>query len=504
MGNPPGGNDPALPTPDPRRWKALILLCMTGFMVVLDSQIVILALPQIEQQFSVGAGVSQWTLSAYMLAFGGLLLFGGQLADLRGRRQMFIVGTALFLVSSLVCGLAWSAGMLIGARVVQGASAALMAPTSLAILIDLFPEGRERNKALAFWSGVGAIGATAALLIGGPITGLLGWEWIFFINIPVAAVMLIFAPILFPESRQKGRRSYDPVGAITSTGGLVLVIGAIVLVPTKGWLSWPVLGALAGAVVLIGLFVLTERRSVAPLLPLRIFRSRLFVGGNLAMILFAMATVGMSIALTAYTQQVLGYTPLQFGLSMVPMTLMAIVGAAVGQAGLTKVGFRPMASAAAVLMGIGVFLLSQVSVDGSYFGDLFPGLLIFGLGLGTGPVAAVAATLSTVDQKIAGVASGAANAGFQIGGAMGAAVISAVVVANGGGSTDPVQLTSAFGAGFTSDIIVAGVCLVVAMVLLRPPARQQPLAGEVPAPPTRAGCRCPARSPRAVTSTTPT
>ncbi|MBO2445932.1 MFS transporter [Actinomadura barringtoniae] len=449
---------------------------MTGFMVVLDSQIVILALPSIERGLDVSVEDGQWVLSAYMLAFGGLLLFGGRLADLRGRRQMFIVGTALFLVSSLLCGFAWSAAVLIGARVVQGVSAALMAPTSLAILMGMFPEGPERNKALAFWSGVGGIGATASLLIGGPITDTLGWAWIFFINVPVSVVMLVFAPILFPESRgRSGRRAYDPAGALTSTVGLMLLIGAIVLAPAKGWLSGPALGMLLGSAVLLGLFVLVESRAVAPLVPLQTFRSRLFVGGNLAMSLFAAITVGMSIAVTAYAQQVLGYTPLQFGLGMVAMTVMAVVGSYVGQAGLTKIGFRPVVATAAVAMGVGVFLLSQVTVHGTYFADLFPGLLMFGLGLGAGPVAAVAATLSAVDQEIAGVASGAANAGFQIGGALGAAVTSAIVVSNGGDSAEPARMTNGFGAGLTGDLVIAVGCLSVALVLLRP---KQPAPGQ--------------------------
>lgn len=458
--------------PDPRRWKALILLCLTGFMVILDSQIVILALPTIEQDLNVSSGVGQWVLTAYLLAFGGLLLFGGRLADLRGRRQMFIVGTALFLVSSLLCGFAWSAGVLIGARVLQGVSAALMAPTALAILMSMFPEGAERNKALAFWSGAGGIGATAALLIGGPITDSLGWQWLFFINVPVAIAMLIFAPILLLESRDPGQRAYDPAGAFTSTLGLILLIGAIVWAPTKGWTSGLILGMLVGSVALIGLFVLVESRSAAPLIPLRIFRSRLFVGGNLAMVLFAMITLGMAVTLTAYTQRVLGYSPTQFGIGLLAMTLTTLVGAFVGQAGVTKVGFRPVAAVAAVLMGIGVFLLSQVPVDGTYFADLFPGLLVFGLGLGAGPVAAIAATLSSVDQDIAGVASGAANAGFQIGGALGAAIITAVVVSNGGDSTVPARMTEGLQAGFTADIVIAVICLGVALVLLRPLTRR--------------------------------
>ncbi|RKR86714.1 EmrB/QacA subfamily drug resistance transporter [Micromonospora pisi] len=466
------GPTPDPPERDPRRWKALILLCMTGFMVILDSQIVILALPSIERDLAVSASASQWVLSAYMLAFGGLLLFGGRLADLRGRRLMFIVGTALFLVSSLLCGLAWSMGVLIAGRVVQGVSAALLAPTALAILMTMFPEGPERNKALAFWSGVGGIGATSALLIGGPITDTLGWQWIFFINVPVAIGMLVFAPILLLESRNDGPRAYDPAGALTSTLGLVLLTGAIVWAPTRGWASGAVLGMLLGAVLLLGLFVVIERRSAAPLLPLRIFQSRLFVGGNLAMILFAMTTLGMSVSVTAYAQRVLGYTSMEFGLGMIAMTLMTLVGAWAGQAGVTKVGFRPVAAAAAVLMGLGAFLLSQVSVQGTYFGDLFPGLLVFGLGLGAGPVAAISAALSSVEPDVTGVASGATNSGFQIGGALGAALISAVVVSRGGDSTAPEQMTEGFRAGFAADLVIALACLIVALTLLRPLTRQ--------------------------------
>jgi EmrB/QacA subfamily drug resistance transporter len=428
--------------PDPRRWKALILLCVTGFMVILDSQIVILALPSIERELRVAAGERQWVLSAYMLAFGGLLLFGGRLADLRGRRQMFIVGTVLFLVSSVLCGLAWSAGALIGARVVQGVSAAVMAPAALAILMNMFPAGAERNKALAYWSGVGGLGATVALLIGGPITQSLGWEWIFYLNVPVAVGLLVFAPILLLESRVRDQAgAYDPAGALTITLGLMLLIGAIVRVSSEGWANGSVVGMLLGAVVLIGLFIVVESRSAAPLVPLRIFRSRLFVGGNLAMVLFAMTALGMSTTVSAYAQRVLGYTPMQFGLGMSVMTLMTMVGAYAGQAGVTKVGFRPVAAVAIVLMGIGAFLLSQLSAYGTYFGDLFPGLLVFGLGLGGGPVAAISAALSSVDEEIAGVASGASNAAFQIGGALGAAVVCGVVVSQGGDSTVPTVLT---------------------------------------------------------------
>lgn len=438
-------------------------------MVILDSQIVILALPSIERELRFAPGDGQWVLSAYMLAFGGLLLFGGQLADLRGRRQMLIVGTVLFLVSSLLCGLAWSAGVLIGARVVQGVSAAVMAPASLAILMTMFPDGAERNKALAFYGGTGGLGATAALLIGGPLTGGPGWEWIFFLNVPVAIGMLVFAPVLLLESRERDRRrAYDPAGAFTITLGLILLIGAIVRVASEGWTSGSVAGMLVGAAVLVGLFIVIESRSAAPLLPLRMFRSRLFVGGNLAMVLFAATALGMSTTVSAYAQRVLGYTPVQFGLGTIVMTAMAVVGAYAGQVGVTKVGFRPVATVAMVLMGIGVFLLSQVSVDGTYFGDLFPGLLVFGLGLGAGPVAAISAALSSVNEEISGVASGVTNGAFQIGGALGAAVVSGVVVSHGGDSTMPAMLTEGFQAGFTSGLVIALVGLCVVLVLLRP------------------------------------
>jgi MFS family permease len=249
---------------DPRRWRALALLCVANFMVILDAQIVILALPSIERELRFAPGGGQWVVSAYLVAFGGLLLLGGRLADLRGSRRMFVLGTTLFLGSSLLCGLAWSAGVLIAARVVQGVSAALMAPAALSLLMTTFPEGAERNKALAVWSGVGGLGATAALLIGGTLTGGLGWEWIFYLNVPVAIVMLTLAPILLSEVRDNRRaRGYDPIGAVAITAALVLVIGAIVQAPQAGWTSTLAIGLIVAGAVLMGVFIVVERRSAA-------------------------------------------------------------------------------------------------------------------------------------------------------------------------------------------------------------------------------------------------
>ncbi len=320
--------------------------------------------------------------------------------------------------------------------------------------MNMFPDGAERNKALAYFSAVGGIGATAALLIGGPITEALGWEWIFYLNVPVALGLLGFAPILLRESRERAQvRAYDPVGALTITGGLMLLIGAVVQASSHGWGGGAVIGMLLGAAVLIALFIVAESRSAAPLMPLRIFRSRQFVGGNLGMLLFAVTALGMSTTVSAYAQQVLDYSPMEFGLGMVVMTLMTMVGAYGGQAGVTKTGFGTAAVAFA-LMGVGAFLLTQVSPDGGYFTELFPGLLVFGLGLGRPGGGDLGGDV--VDRtEMAGVASGANNAAFQIGGGLGTAVVSGVVVSRADGSTAPAVLTDAFQAGFTTDVIFA-------------------------------------------------
>ncbi|NGN68527.1 MFS transporter, partial [Streptomyces sp. A7024] len=335
-------------TPDPRRWHALGLLCLAGFMVILDAQIVLLALPSIAAELDFAPGRSQWVLSAYLLAFGGLLLLGGRTADLLGRRRVFLAGTALFLVSSLLCGLAWSAGVLVAARVVQGLSAAVMAPTALSILMNTFAEGAERNRALAIWSTAGGFGATAALLIGGPLTGALGWEWVFFLNVPVAALLLALGPVLLRESRAGtgGLKAYDPAGAAAVTLALVACVYAIVEAPRAGWLSAQTLGLLAATAALLAVFVRIEARAAAPLVPLRLLKSRSVSGGNAVMFLLGGSAFGMSYALSQYGQVVLGLSPLRFGLYNVVMPVLTLVGSIAGQAVVTRRGPRPVAAGA--------------------------------------------------------------------------------------------------------------------------------------------------------------
>jgi EmrB/QacA subfamily drug resistance transporter len=465
---------------DPRRWKALALLCTAFFMVILDSAIVIVALPSIEADLGfASAGDLQWVLSAYLLSFGGLLLLGGRSSDLLGRRRMFMVGTGLFGLASLACGLAASDVALIAARVVQGVGAAVMTPTALSILTTTFQEGSERNKALGVWAAVGGVGATSAWLIGGPITDELGWEWVFFINIPVALGILALSPVLLRESRaETERRGFDFAGAITVTAALVLLVYAVVEAPEAGWVSGQTLGLLAGSAALMALFATIEARSAAPLAPLGIFRSRALVGGNLVLVALGMLAFGMPFILTQYAQQVLGYSAIEFGLGSVVMPVTAALGSAAGQSLVTRTGFRSVAVVSMVLTGAGTALLTQVSVDGSYLGDIFFGLLVFGPGLGAGYVAGSVASLAGVAESDAGLASGLNNTSFQIGGAVGVAIVSSVAASQAEGADPLVALTNGFEAAFAAAIAFAALGLVAAVLLLGrakgPPPRLEP------------------------------
>jgi EmrB/QacA subfamily drug resistance transporter len=454
--------------PDPLRWKALALLCVANFMVILDAQIVILGLPSIEAELGLSADAGQWVMSAYLLSFGGLLLLGGRSADLLGRRRMFMIGTGLFLVSSLACGLAWSGGALISARVVQGLSAAIMAPTALSILMNTFAEGAERNKALGVWSSMGGIGATASLLIGGPLTDGPGWEWIFWINVPVGAGLLVFSPRLLRDSRKYGAdRIYDVAGAVTVTTALVMLVYAVVEAPDTGWGDPRTVGLLIGTAALVGAFATIERRSAAPLVPLRIFRSRTLVGGNLTLLALGMAAWGMSLTLSLYAQQVLGYSAVEFGLGTAVMTAGTVIGSMTGQVVVTRVGPGVVASIGLVLVGAGLLVLTQISVNGTYFDDIFFGLLVFGPGLGATFVAASVATLAGVAERESGLASGLNTAAFQLGGALGSAIVTTVAVSQAVGPNPAAALTEGFQSAFAAAIAFPGLGILCAVLLLR-------------------------------------
>jgi EmrB/QacA subfamily drug resistance transporter len=473
---PVAGSGP-VPALDPRRWWALALLCGAFFMVILDAAIVTVALPSIQEDLGFSAQGLQWVVSAYALTFAGLLLLGGRAADLLGRRRVFMAGVGLFTLASLLCGLAWSDAALIGARAFQGIGAAIMTPTALSIITVLFADGAERNKALGIWGALGGFGATTAWLIGGLLVDGLGWEWIFFINIPVGLLAIALCPVLLPESRATTvRRSYDPAGALTITGALVLFVYAVVEAPGAGWASTQTLLLFAGSVALLGSFAFIESRHPAPLVPLRIFRSRTIVGANAVMLLFATVAFGMPFTLTLYAQQVLGYSAVKFGLTSVVFPAMAAVGSILGQAIVLRVGFRPVAAAGMALMGVGALLLTQVSVSGSYFGDVFLGLLLFGPGIGLAFVTATVAALAGVAEQESGLASGLSNTAFQMGAAIGTAVVATVAVsqtddllAANADASPLVALTEGFQAAFLATAVLAGLGVALALLLLGRP-----------------------------------
>jgi EmrB/QacA subfamily drug resistance transporter len=473
-------------TPDPRRWKALALLCAAFFMVILDTAIVLVALPSIEADLGFSSQDLQWVLSAYALTFGGLLLLGGRAADLLGRRRVFMAGLAFFTAASLICGLAWSPAALIAARAIQGVGAAIMTPTALSIVTTTFEEGAERNKALGIWGSLGGIGGTAGWLIGGPLTEL-DWSLIFLINIPVGVGVLLLAPRVLRESRApRERRGYDPAGALSVTAALVLLVYALVEAPEAGWGDAQTVGLLAGSAVLFAVFVAIESRAKTPLLPLQILRSRTLVGANVTMVLFSTIGFGMPFILTLYSQQVLGYSAVEFGLTSIVFPIGAAVGAIGGQGLVLKVGFRPVAATGLGLLALGCFYLTQVSVGGSYFGDVFLGLLLCGPGVGLTFVTCSIAALAGVGEREAGLASGLSNTTFQIGAALGTAIVSTVAVsttndfiAGNGAGNRLLGLTEGFQSAFAACIVLAGIGALAALTLLGPARVAAPLEPSV-------------------------
>jgi EmrB/QacA subfamily drug resistance transporter len=482
---------PAPPALDPRRWWALALLCGAFLMVILDAAIVIVALPSIEADLGFSEQGLQWVISAYALTFAGLLLLGGRAADLLGRRRMFVVGVLLFTLASLLCGLAWSPGALIAARAVQGVGAAIMTPTALSIISMTFPEGSERNKALGIWSMMGATGATAAWLIGGPLVEGPGWEWIFFLNIPLGLAALALSPVLLRESRGAlTPRSYDPAGALTITAALALLVYAVIEAPDVGWGDVRTILLLAGSAVLLASFALIESRHRAPLVPLRILRSRTLVGANLVMLVFATVGFGVPFILTLYAQQVLGYSAIEFGLGTAVFTVIAAVGSIVSQAVVLKVGFRTVAATGLVLLGGGALVFTQVSPGGSYVDDMLFGLLVYGAGIGPVFVTATVAALAGVAEHESGLASGLSNTAFQIGAALGVAIVTTVAVsrsedylAANDGANPLVALNEGFQSAFWACVALAGIGLALALLLLgRPRETSQERLEPVPVP----------------------
>ena len=469
-----------------RRWLALTVLVVSQFMVVLDTAIVNVALPSIKTALHFSQEDLQWVITAYAICFGGVLLLGGRLADLLGRRRVFITGIALFTVCSLLDGLAWSEASLIAFRCVQGLGAALISPAALSIVTTSFAEGRERNRALGIWAAASASGGAAGGLLGGALTSGLGWSWIFFVNVPVGAVVVAVAPRLLRESRAAlGKRHFDVAGAATITGGLMLLVYAMTRATQQGWGSPASIGLMVAAGLLIASFFVIESRSKFPLLPLRILRLRTLAASNVAGLVAGTVIVSQFLLLTLYMQEVLHYSPIKTGLVYIPLTLTLIVFSALTQALVTRIGVKWVLPGGLTLAAVAFVLYARLPVDGNYLTDLFPALVISGLALAVVFVPMNIGALTGVRRADAGVASGLINMTVQIGGAIGvaAAITVATTATNEFVSAHPgvsasggAALTHGFDIAFWALAGTAAAGAVVAALMLetRPATQPEP------------------------------
>jgi EmrB/QacA subfamily drug resistance transporter len=465
---------------DRRRWLILSVLVLAQFMVVLDVAIVNVALPTIKNDLGFSESGLQWVITAYAILFGGVLLLGGRMADLLGRRRVFMAGMALFTVFSLLDGLAWSSSSLIAFRGLQGLGAALLAPAALSILTTTFREGRDRNVALGIWGAASGSGGAAGVLLGGALTSALSWSWIFFINVPVGLVVLAVSPVLLRESRADlDHRHFDAAGAASITGGLMLLVYALTRASQHGWATGETIGLLAASAALVIAFVVIEIRSPAPLLPLRIFRLRTLTASNINALLMGAAIFSQFFLLTLYMQQVLHYSALKTGVAYIALTLAIIGFSAVSQALVTRVGIRLVLPVGMALSAAGLVLYAQLPVHGTYFSNLFPAFILSGIGLAFAFVPMSIGALTGVRPDDAGVASGLLNTNQQIGGAIGVAIATTIATTYtshylqghpGVGPLDGAALTHGFQIAFYVLAALAALAAVISAVMIEPGA----------------------------------
>jgi EmrB/QacA subfamily drug resistance transporter len=470
-----------------RKWLALALLASVQFMVVLDIAIVNVALPSIQLDLGFSQESLQWVISAYALFFGGFLLLGGRTADLLGRRRLFVAGLILFGAASLLSGFAWSDSALIVARAVQGLGAAMITPAALAILMTTFQEGRERNMALGVWGAVGAFGAVAGVLLGGILTDWLSWEWIFYINVPVALAAIAVTPLLLAESRDEGMRSFDVPGAVLVTSGMVTLVYAITQANQYGWSSAETIGLFSAAVALLAAFTVWEARAKEPLMPFSLFRIRTVAAANISGLILGTVSFSMFLMLTLYMQQVLDYSPMKTGVAYLAVAGTAIIWSTVAAQLVTRLGVKPVIVAGMAFLTAGLLYFTQVSVGGSYVGDLLPGFLLIAVGLGFSFVPISIAALAGVQASEAGLASGLFNTSQQIGGALGIAALSAIATSTtendvAAGTAVPNALTNGFQTAFVWGGIIAAAGILVGLVLVRQSDIEAPVQEEVPEP----------------------
>src|SRR6478735_9703719 len=455
--------------PDPRRWIALILLCATQFMLIIDVSIVNVALPTIEVDLDFTNSSLQWVASAYALTFGG------RCADLLGRRRLFMAGLAVFTIASLACGFASSSSFLIGARAVQGLGAAMIAPAALSILSTTFAEGDERNKALAVWGAVSGAGGAVGVLMGGVLTEYVGWEWVFFVNAPIGVAAILLAPRLLRESRvEDAVRSFDLIGAVLVTASLSLLVYTVVKTDEYHWFSARTLGFFAISAALMVAFLINERRASSPLLPLSIFRLPTIVGANVVGFMLGAAIFSMFFLLALYMQQPLGlgYSAIRSGVGYLLVACTIIVSAGASQALVGRFGVRRVLILGLVLLTAGLLFFTQVSPHGSYLADLAPGFVLAGIGLGFAFIPVTIAALMGITDDESGLASGLINTSQQIGGAVGVALLATVFTSRtaelrASGTAADVAFTDGLSRAFLVGAVMAVIALVAAVDLVR-------------------------------------
>lgn len=455
------------------KWLILALLAIAQFMVVLDSAIVNVALPAMEKALHFDPASLQWVVTSYTLAFGGFLLLGGRAADLYGRRRVLLIGVAAFTILSLAIGLSGSSLMVIIFRALQGLAAAFMSPAALSILLTTFSEGKDRNRALGVWSAVGAGGAAVGVLLGGILTQYMGWEWNFFINVPVGiAVYYGLRKYVPAHTQEESDKNLDVPGAILVTGGLIGLVYALVEAPVWGWTSFNTIGLFALSIVLLLSFIVNESKAKHPLMPLSIFKIRNVSAANLMMVPVMAGLMGMFFFVSLYVQGTLQYSPVLTGLSFLPIPIIIGITSTYAPRLVGKVGFRPLLIVGTSLLTIGTFLLSFVTTDGTYFTNVLPGLLVMALGAGITFVSVSVAATSGVPAHEAGLASGLLSTSQQMGGALGLAILSGVAaVATAASQASGMTATTASVAGYRAAFLVAailtGVALLIAVFVIR-------------------------------------
>jgi EmrB/QacA subfamily drug resistance transporter len=449
------------------RWLVLVIACLAQFMVVLDATIVNVALPSIQRGLHFSPASLAWVVNAYTLTFGGFLLLGGRAADLIGRKRLFMAGIALFSVASLFNGLATTSTMLIVGRGVQGLGAALLSPAALSIITTTFTDTKERTRALGVWSAIAAGGGAVGLLLGGVLTDVASWPWIFIVNVPVGVLALVATLRIVPESRiNMAHRTFDLAGAASVTGGLVVLVFAIIKAQTWGWGAGRTLGLLAASLVILAGFVVIERRSRAPLMRLSIFRVRTLAVADLVLLLVGSGLFGMFFFASLYVQEVLGYSPLRAGLAFLPVTAGIIIGAGLAQPLTRRLGLRALSVTGVLIAAAGLAVLTQLPVHGSYLGNLMSGLFPMSIGMGLTFVPITLLATGGLEGDDAGLASGLFNTAQQVGGSLGLAILSTLAASQTSSLLSSSHASAASAAGIAARVSGYHVAFLAAALML--------------------------------------